>query len=157
MDKNSPHPKLKDWLLLLASALLTTVVLLALIRWLAPQLLGIPVDMQLVRVDKKITPVFTVVPTRELVYKEKVEDEGLEPPESYGKLVVQESQNIAELATSIRAIPAARYVDLTQPMQMAALSNAPLYPRKWDGHPGEAGYRVIATTLAKAIGPLVRP
>jgi hypothetical protein len=59
-----------------------------------------------------------------------------------------ERENIEELAGNIRTIPGSRYVDLVRPLQTKALSDSPLYPRQWDGHPGKAGYAVIARTLA---------
>jgi hypothetical protein len=98
-----------------------------------------------------ITAVFTIIPTRELVYAKKVASESLSPPETYQQLVRMEQANIEELADLVRVIPGARYVDLTHPLQSAAMSDAPLYPRQWDGHPGKEGYGVIASTLAAAI------
>jgi lysophospholipase L1-like esterase len=98
-----------------------------------------------------ITAVFTIIPTRELVYAKKVASESLSPPEIYQQLVRMEQANIEELADLVRVIPGARYVDLTRPLQSAAMSDAPLYPRQWDGHPGKEGYGVIASTLAAAI------
>ncbi len=37
---------------------LTLIITLILVRWFAPQLLGIPVDLQLVRVAKEVPPFF---------------------------------------------------------------------------------------------------
>jgi hypothetical protein len=48
----------KDWLLLLGTAVATVVLALLVIRWLAPQLLGIPKDLQLVRVKKQLPPFY---------------------------------------------------------------------------------------------------
>jgi hypothetical protein len=98
-----------------------------------------------------IAVVFTVIPTRELVYAEKIENERLTAPVTYRRLVSMEQANIATLASTIRAIPGVRYVDLIQPLQAAARSDKPLYPRQWDGHPGREGYSVIARTLATAV------
>ena len=50
--------KTKEWFLLLASSLISLAAALLLIRWLAPGLLGIPVDLQLVQVGKKVPPFF---------------------------------------------------------------------------------------------------
>jgi len=102
-----------------------------------------------------ISVVFTVIPTRELVYARKVESDRLIAPEQYQRLVSQEQNNIEELASAIRAIPGAVYADLVQPMQLAAMSTTPLYPRNWDGHPGATGYRVISGVLAAALDPLL--
>jgi lysophospholipase L1-like esterase len=48
----------KEWLLMLASTLMTVLVALALIRWLAPELLGMPKDLRLVRVSEEVPPFF---------------------------------------------------------------------------------------------------
>jgi lysophospholipase L1-like esterase len=100
---------------------------------------------------ENITAVFTVIPTRELVYARRVAEQQLAAPETYTTLVTMEQENIDELAGHIRELPGAHYVDLLQPLQSAALTDSVLYPRQWDGHPGQSGYRVIATTLANAI------
>ena len=101
-----------------------------------------------------ITVVFTTIPTRELVYAARVAQQHLATPDTYAQLVVMERKNINELAGHIRELPGARYIDLVQPMQAAALTDAALYPRQWDGHPGTAGYQLIATVLANAINGL---
>jgi len=98
-----------------------------------------------------IAVVFTVIPTRELVYAQKVSKEGLSPPESYRQLVEMESKNIDRLASVIQSIPDAHYVDLVIPLQSAAFGKKILYPRMWDGHPGVAGYHVIASALATVV------
>jgi hypothetical protein len=99
----------------------------------------------------EVAAIFTIIPTRELVYAEKVMQEGLTAPEDYRRLVGMERENIEELAGTIRSMPGSRYVDLLRPLQTAALSDSPLYPRQWDGHPGKAGYAVIARTLTAAL------
>ena len=101
-----------------------------------------------------ITVVFTTIPTRELVYAARVAQQQLAAPETYTQLVVMELENINELAGHIRDLPGAHYIDLVQPMQAAALTDAALYPRLWDGHPGTAGYQLIASVLANTINDL---
>lgn len=101
--------------------------------------------------QQEIAAIFTIIPTRELVYAEKVAQEGLSAPEDYRRLIRMERENIEELAGKISTIPGSRYVDLVGPLQTTALSDSPLYPRQWDGHPGKAGYAVIARTLAAAL------
>jgi lysophospholipase L1-like esterase len=49
---------LKEASLLVASALLTLAGALGLIRWLAPGLLGVPVDLRLVRASEKVPPFY---------------------------------------------------------------------------------------------------
>jgi lysophospholipase L1-like esterase len=104
-----------------------------------------------------ISVIFTIIPTRELVYAEKVTQAQLDTPETYRQLVSMEQKNIESLAGSIRNLPGARYVDLVQPLQAAALADTALYPRQWDGHPGRQGYAVIARTLAHAVARSVSP
>ena len=48
----------KEWLLLIGSVSLTLITALLLVRWFAPQLLGLPVDLQMVRVSQKVPPFF---------------------------------------------------------------------------------------------------
>ncbi len=98
-----------------------------------------------------ISVIFTVIPTRELAYARKVHAADLTPPDSYLQLVKMEREHIDLLAAHIRALAGTRYVDLIAPLQSAALDPESLYPRQWDGHPGAAGYRVIAATLAPAV------
>lgn len=101
--------------------------------------------------------VFTIVPTKELVYASKVARDGLSPPPDYTRLTERERANIAWLATQIRAVPGVGYVDLLAPLQQAALSPAALYPDSANGHPLAAGYQVIATAIAGAIETDLRP
>ena len=49
---------IKQWLVLVAAVTVTVSLTLGIIRWQAPQLLGIPVDLQLVQVSKKVAPFF---------------------------------------------------------------------------------------------------
>ncbi len=48
----------KEWVLSIAVVAVTLVVAIGLIRWYAPQLLGIPVDLQAVRVSKEVPPFY---------------------------------------------------------------------------------------------------
>ena len=48
----------KEWILIIISVSLTLVIALTLVRWFAPQLLGLPVDLQMVRVAKEVPPFF---------------------------------------------------------------------------------------------------
>ena len=104
-----------------------------------------------------LQPVFIIIPTKELVYAKKVEQEGLSPPEDYRTLVEREAANIDWLAEQIKADPGAVYVDVVSPMQEAALSSTPLYPTNINGHPVEAGYGIIAKAIATAIEQYLKP
>ena len=101
--------------------------------------------------EQGVAVVFTVIPTRELVYEQKVRKEGLSPPESYLRLVKMERRNIERFVSVLQSLPDARFVNLVVPLQSAALGSKLLYPRMWDGHPGAAGYQVIASALAPVV------
>ena len=48
----------KEWLLIIVSVSLTFIIAFVLVRWFAPQLIGLPVDLQMVRVAKEVPPFF---------------------------------------------------------------------------------------------------
>jgi lysophospholipase L1-like esterase len=102
--------------------------------------------------------VLTVIPTKELVYAERVRQEKVNVSADYTKLVEMERANIDYLAQSFKLLPNVEYVDLVNALQKAASTNLLLYPPAADGHPMEAGNRAIATALAPAVGKyLVEP
>jgi hypothetical protein len=92
--------------------------------------------------------IFTIIPTKELVYARKVEAEGLAAPPQYRELVTAETGRIRTPAAALGALPGARYVDVVEPLQQAALEPVALYPENINGHPVEAGYRVIGERIA---------
>jgi lysophospholipase L1-like esterase len=51
----------KEWLLLVATATTSVLIGLGVVRWFAPQLLGIPIDLQMVRVSEEVPPFFSGV------------------------------------------------------------------------------------------------
>lgn len=79
--------------------------------------------------------IFTIIPTKEYVYAEKVRRAGLEPPPGYTRLVEAEGERIGTLAGALRAISGATYVDLTAPLSAAALDGVMLYQTSGNGHP----------------------
>lgn len=99
--------------------------------------------------------VFTIIPTKEFVYAEKITLEGITQPADYQALVADEHTNIEGLAAELRRVPEAIFVDVVAPLQEAARQATPLYPADTDGHPIEAGYGVIGKVLATAIQPLL--
>ena len=101
--------------------------------------------------------VFTVIPTKELVYEQKVRRENLSAPEEYLQLVAQERAHIDALEAVIRALPDADYIDVLTPLQNAALGSRALYLRSGNGHPVAAGYNIIADTIASGIRPMIPP
>jgi len=102
-----------------------------------------------------VNVVFTLVPTKKLVFAEKVEREGVTAPEDYELLVQHESKNIDSLVATISALPNAGYIDLLTPMQNSALGATNLYTASMDGHPAAAGYRFIGETIAQAISEFI--
>lgn len=92
--------------------------------------------------------VFTIIPTKELAYAERVRAAGLKPPAPYRSLIADEPQNIDELAALLRKVPRGSYVDVVKPLQRAALGKLPLYRADIDGHPQGPAFAVIAEALA---------
>jgi hypothetical protein len=104
----------------------------------------------------KIQVVFTVIPSKELVYVERLRREGILLDPNYLALIQQEQENIKAMADGIRRIADATYVDLVEPLQQAAISGqSQLYPEDINGHPLKGGYRVIAKYLAPVVGNLL--
>lgn len=104
-----------------------------------------------------VKTVFTIIPTKELVYASRLRRDGVEERPDYTKLVADETANVDELAHALRGIPGATYVDLVAPLQRAALDGEPLYPPSQNGHPIGPGYQAIARTLAPVVDHLLPP
>jgi tetratricopeptide (TPR) repeat protein len=98
---------------------------------------------------------FTIIPTKELVFARKVEQDNLTPPADYTSLVAGERANLERLAGEVAAVPGAIYVDVVAPLQEAALLATPLYRADTDGHPVAAGYAVIGETIAERVRDLM--
>lgn len=96
--------------------------------------------------------VFTVIPTKELVYEHRVARDRLDPPAPYRLLVRAERQNIEALAATITALEDCTYIDLLADLQQAALGEDLLYPSDDNGHPSELGYAAIGRMLASRVG-----
>ena len=94
---------------------------------------------------------FTVIPTKELVYAPLVKAEGLKAPPAYEALVADETQNAAELADRLRGMRLGGYAEVTSALQEAALAGKALYPSGTDGHPSAIGHEVLAAALARAV------
>ena len=102
-----------------------------------------------------VRPVFTIIPTKELVYREKLRGENRELDDDYATLVEAEAANIDGLSRAIRSVEGAVYVDVVSPLQEAALDGIQLYPSDDNGHPWPAGYGLIGRTIAEAVNDLV--
>jgi tetratricopeptide (TPR) repeat protein len=101
--------------------------------------------------------VFTIIPTKELVYEKKVKLDRLQPPADYSALVQAERRNLEELARQLQAVPGALYVDVLDSLQEAALTTSGMYPNNLNGHPLSHGYAVIAEALAGEIDNALSP
>lgn len=106
-----------------------------------------------VAADLEVKVLFTIIPTKELVYAQKVSTDGLQAPQDYQALVVQEKANLDQLARQIQSYPQVEYVDVLHPLQQHAMQAAMLYPEDENGHPISTGYEVIGRILAEAVKP----
>lgn len=100
---------------------------------------------------KGISVVFTIIPTKELVYETKLTADSIDTSEDYDKLIHAEKANIEQLEKDILKIEDALYVDVVGALQNAALDAAPLYLEDSNGHPIDRGYQVIADALAPTV------
>lgn len=110
-------------------------------------------EMAKLAVANKIHLIFTIIPTKELVYSVKIKKERISAPSTYISLVQAEARNIDLLSSKLASIKEATYVDLVSPLQNSALLSMPLYSTKVlsDGHPARKGSWVIARTLSSVI------
>jgi lysophospholipase L1-like esterase len=94
-----------------------------------------------------IRVIFTVLPTKELAYRKRLEAESIPFHQTYEALVVAETQNIVRLSARLKKVKGAVYVDSVAALQSAVLESNDVYPHSMDGHPMPEGYDVIAETL----------
>ncbi|MDH3315999.1 MAG: hypothetical protein OER43_09570 [Gammaproteobacteria bacterium] len=97
-----------------------------------------------------IAVIFTIIPTKEYVFSEKLRLDGVVPPPVFERLVAEEGKRIADFADVLRAVADADYVDVTAPLVDAAIKGIPIYPSNVNGHPIEGGYAVIGDALGAA-------
>lgn len=95
--------------------------------------------------------VFTIIPTKELAYAEKVAGEAIALRDDYALLIDKEKKNLVNLAAVLSAIPEVVYVDVLGPLQEAAMGPVALYPEDKNGHPVAAGYEVIGRAIANSV------
>ena len=91
--------------------------------------------------------IFAIIPTKELIYAERVAASSLTPPDDYAQLIELERRRIDALAESLRGLGGTTTVDLLGPLSRAALEQH-THLRGPDGHPKPQGYTLIAETLA---------
>lgn len=97
-----------------------------------------------------ISIIFTIIPTKEYVFAEKIRRAGIAPPPEFERLVTEESKRVREFTVALQSIPDSDYVDVTAPLSEAAVNGLPIYPGNENGHPVDAGYSVIAGAIAGA-------
>ena len=91
--------------------------------------------------------VFTIIPTKELAYHERLKATQIELRPAYQSLVNDEVKNIDELKDFFLTLPIQGYVDLVAPLQAAVRSRTDIYPDNMNGHPFPPGYAVIAKAI----------
>lgn len=102
-------------------------------------------------IDNDISLIYTIIPTKELVYKKKVDKELVNPPSDYTKLVNQEKEYINWFEGELSKIENAQYINVVNVMQEEALQSKAMYPNDTNGHPIAYGYKIIANQLAKNV------
>lgn len=91
-----------------------------------------------------IAVIFTIIPTKEYVFAEKLRLDGIAPPPKFERLVVEEGKRITEFADVLRAVADAAYVDVTGPLIDAAVKGLSIYPSNENGHPIEGAFRDLS-------------
>lgn len=107
--------------------------------------------------ETPVKVVFTVIPTKELVYAEKVKVESIDAPAEYTTLVESEQRRINRFAAHIKSLKNVEYVDVVKPLQREALTDKQLYQETINGHPIFHGYRAIADVIAEKLRPMLKP
>ena len=101
--------------------------------------------------DHNVRLIFTVIPTKELVYAARMQRDRVPLLPEYKTLVNREQENISRFASAIRQLKNSEYVDLVVSLQNSCLIDTKLYPAGPDGHPREPGHRVIAKSIEAVI------
>ena len=97
--------------------------------------------------EHDVQVVFTIIPTKELVYARKLDSEDYDIPARYRQHVSAELRRIQDFEEHLQALDGAHYVPVWEPLQQAAFGNDPLYPPDADGHPLPHGYAAVANAL----------
>ena len=110
-------------------------------------MLNVAQEIAKIAKERKINLIFTVIPTKELVFSTRLENEGIQFDDDYKALVKSEKENIERFSNQLMRIEHTQYVDVVAPLQESALLATDIYPSSADGHPLPAGYDVIAEAL----------
>jgi len=93
----------------------------------------------------------TFVPTKEAVYSPYLEQRGVALPESFSRLMhhTDEVRRVLERFAAEEGVP---FLDVTPPLQEAAMTGVLLYPETADGHPNALGHQIWAEAQAAQLG-----
>lgn len=92
-----------------------------------------------------VAVIFTIIPTKELVYAASLRDRGVELHADHLELARLERLRIAELAGRLREL--GEYVDVAAALEDSLRRGVETHPRGNQGHPNAAGYLRIAREL----------
>ncbi len=101
--------------------------------------------------EQGIKPVFTIIPTKEYVYQDKISQQGIVEIPAYRSLIEAENKRIKWFTEGLRKITKAEFIDVATPLRDAALMPQPLYPENINGHPLEAGYALLGKFIAEGV------
>ncbi len=105
--------------------------------------------------QNKIAVAFTIIPSKELAYKRKIENLDLEVSQEFERLVQLEAANVRKLENQIKELKNVTYIDVITPLQQEAIAPKQLYPENVNGHPVANGYAVIAKAIAPVVDKLI--
>ena len=98
-----------------------------------------------------IKPVFTIIPTKEYVYQDKISRQGIVAIPQYRSLIEAENKRIEWFAEGLRNIAQAEFIDVAAPLRNAALMPQALYLENVNGHPQKAGYALLGKLIAGGV------
>ena len=102
--------------------------------------------------------IFTIIPTKEMVYAKKIEKELSKEVirKSYQTLIENEQKRIHSFSRQLSGIKGAVYVDVVSALQEEALKHKQgLYLPSINGHPLVTGHAAIARSLSHMVGEQV--
>ncbi len=105
--------------------------------------------------ENDVHVIFTIIPTKELVYAQKLDAENFDIPTHYQQQITAELHRIKDFEKHLQAVQGAHYVPVWESLQQAAFGDEPLYPPNSDGHPLPHGYFVVANALAPTLHRLL--
>jgi lysophospholipase L1-like esterase len=98
----------------------------------------------------------TIVPTKELVYARRLQDESINLPDAFTRLIMEETARTEQLLSFAQSAGIST-IELLPALQEAVLKNNSLYPEDSNGHPLVAGYKLIGRIVSKEISEKLPP